>query len=98
MMISGSMMIALFTEFLGAVMLGANVTSTIRNGIIDSSLFDQRPDMMMFGFMCAMIGSSLWVLLASRYVHGRACVSAVFALVFGCVCVFCLRVRLDAFV
>lgn len=58
--------IALFTEFLGAVMLGANVTSTIRNGIIDVELFNNRPDMLMYGMMCAMIGSSTFVLLATR--------------------------------
>ena len=59
-------LIAVFTEFLGAVILGANVTNTIRNGIIDVNLFNNRPDMLMYGMMCAMVGSSLWVMTATR--------------------------------
>jgi sodium-dependent phosphate transporter len=41
--------IAVFTEFLGAVMLGANTTNTIRNGILDVNDFAGRPDLLMYG-------------------------------------------------
>lgn len=44
--------IALFTEFLGAVMLGANTTNTIRNGILNINDFAGRPDLLMYGRYC----------------------------------------------
>ncbi|KAI9498298.1 phosphate transporter [Zychaea mexicana] len=62
-----AVIIACFTEFLGALLLGSGVTSTIKNGIIEISLFDETPEMLMMGMMCALIGSSTWVLTATRF-------------------------------
>jgi sodium-dependent phosphate transporter len=59
--------IAIFTELGGAVALGAATTSTIRDGIISLRLFDQRQDLLMAAFMCALIGSSIWVMTATRF-------------------------------
>ncbi|KAJ3111271.1 Na+/Pi symporter [Phlyctochytrium bullatum] len=57
--------IAIFTEFGGAIALGAETASTIKDGIIKSALFNSRPDLLMAGFMCALIGSSTWVMYAT---------------------------------
>ncbi|KAJ3094859.1 hypothetical protein HDU96_001431 [Phlyctochytrium bullatum] len=57
--------IALFTEFGGAIALGAETATTIKDGIIKSSYFARRPDLLMAGFMCALIGSSCWVMYAT---------------------------------
>ncbi|KAI9489749.1 phosphate transporter [Zychaea mexicana] len=62
-----AVIIACFTEFLGALLLGSGVTSTIKDGIIDITLFDGTPEMLMMGMMCALIGSSTWVLTATRF-------------------------------
>ncbi|ORY53584.1 phosphate transporter, partial [Rhizoclosmatium globosum] len=59
--------IAIFTEFLGAVLLGASTTGTIKDGIISLAMFDTRQDLLMSGFMCALIGSSSWVMVATRF-------------------------------
>ncbi|ORY37215.1 phosphate transporter [Rhizoclosmatium globosum] len=59
--------IAIFTEFLGAILLGASTTGTIKDGIISLGQFDKRQDLLMAGFMCALIGSSSWVMLATRF-------------------------------
>ncbi|KAJ3071697.1 Na+/Pi symporter, partial [Podochytrium sp. JEL0797] len=59
--------IAIFTEFLGAVALGASTASTIKDGIISLPLFDERQDLLMMAFMCALIGSSTWVMTATRF-------------------------------
>ncbi|KAJ3299511.1 Na+/Pi symporter [Blyttiomyces sp. JEL0837] len=58
--------IAIFTEFIGAIAMGASTTSTIKDGIIQLSSFDKRQDLLMVAFMCALIGSSTWVMYATR--------------------------------
>ncbi|KAI9346887.1 phosphate-repressible phosphate permease [Obelidium mucronatum] len=59
--------IAIFTEFIGAIALGASTTGTIKDGIIALSMFDKRQDLLMAAFMCALIGSSTWVMIATRF-------------------------------
>ncbi|KAJ3410863.1 Na+/Pi symporter [Chytridiales sp. JEL 0842] len=62
-----AVVIAIFTEFGGAIALGAATTGTIRDGIIQLSAFKDRQDLLMSAFMCALIGSSTWVMLATRF-------------------------------
>ncbi|KAG9084149.1 Na+/Pi symporter, partial [Ceratobasidium sp. UAMH 11750] len=58
--------IASCTEFLGAVLVGARVASTIRNGIIDINVFQKDPSMLLLAMVCAVCASSLWLTLATR--------------------------------
>ncbi|OUM57863.1 hypothetical protein PIROE2DRAFT_21433 [Piromyces sp. E2] len=58
--------IAIFTEFLGAFLLGSHTAKTIRDGIVDLNKFQGKQDALMIGMMCALIGSSTWVLTASK--------------------------------
>ncbi|QRV84719.1 sodium/inorganic phosphate symporter [Ceratobasidium sp. AG-Ba] len=58
--------IASCTEFLGAVLVGARVASTIRNGIIDINVFQKDPAMLLLAMVCAVCASSLWLTLATR--------------------------------
>ncbi|KAI9498587.1 phosphate transporter [Zychaea mexicana] len=58
---------ACFTEFLGALLLGNQVSDTIRSGIMPLDSFEQQPEMLMLGMMCALFGSATWVLTASRF-------------------------------
>ncbi|KAI8814600.1 phosphate-repressible phosphate permease [Cladochytrium replicatum] len=60
-----AVVIALFTEAGGAMLLGAGVTDTIKDGIIVSSGFAKRPELLMQGFMSALIASSSWVMFAT---------------------------------
>ena len=53
--IKQAIIIAMIFEFAGAFLAGGEVTSTIRNGIIDSSYFTQTPELLVYG----MIGSLL---------------------------------------
>ncbi|KAI8852283.1 phosphate transporter [Chytridium lagenaria] len=57
--------IAIFTEFGGAMALGAETASTIRDGIIQINNFTNRPDLLMVAFMCALVASSIWVMFAT---------------------------------
>ncbi len=58
--------IAGFAEFLGAIMFGAIVTSTISKGIVDISKI-ANPTHIAYGALSALIAASVWVLLATFY-------------------------------
>ena len=60
------MLIATVAEYAGAILVGSRVADTIRNKIIGVAAFEQRPELLMFGKMCAPIGSSTWLTLATR--------------------------------
>ncbi len=59
-----AVLIAGSLNFLGAVILGANVTSTIQKGIIDPSMIHD-PNVMMVGMFSALLSAGLWVLIAT---------------------------------
>lgn len=59
--------LAIITEFIGAVALGKRVTGTIKNDVIDIGRFDNRPAVLMLTMMCAEIGSATWLLTATRF-------------------------------
>ncbi|CAI7608973.1 unnamed protein product [Penicillium bialowiezense] len=58
--------LAIFTEFIGAVAMGARVTDTIKNGIIGIDRFDGKPGALMLAMGCAEIGSATWLMFATR--------------------------------
>jgi phosphate/sulfate permease len=59
--------LSIVTEFIGAVALGARVTDTIKNGIIDIERFENagNPGTLMLAMGCAEIGSAAWLMLAT---------------------------------
>lgn len=59
--------IAIFTEFLGALLLGSHTADTIKGGILSVKRFEQTPEVLMLCMCCAVIGSSTWVLFATRH-------------------------------
>ncbi|KAM0718668.1 hypothetical protein Q7P37_005739 [Cladosporium fusiforme] len=61
-----AMTIGAIMEFLGAVLAGARVSSTIKNGIISVDEFTDAPSVLMLGMLCALIGSSLFLTFATR--------------------------------
>ena len=63
--LAGAITIAIFTEFSGAILLGAETAETVKNGIIDIKAFAAKPEVLMMGFACALIGSSTFVNFAS---------------------------------
>ncbi|KAF9904893.1 hypothetical protein EC991_002256 [Linnemannia zychae] len=60
-----ALIIACFCEFGGAFFLGANTTETIKGGIVDPKMYTDTPELLMLTMVCALIGSSTWVLFAS---------------------------------
>ena len=47
--------IAMIFEFAGAYLAGGEVTSTIRKGIVDSAIFMDRPEDLVFGMLSALL-------------------------------------------
>tara|TARA_Y100000588_G_C14223738_1_gene912175 strand:- start:456 stop:1706 length:1251 start_codon:yes stop_codon:yes gene_type:complete len=58
--------VAAVFEFLGAVLAGGGVTSTIRKGIVDADLLADSPELLIYGMLAALLAAGTWLLLASR--------------------------------
>ena len=59
------MLIASVCEFAGGVLVGARVADTIRSKIISIDHFEAEPSVLMLGMLCALIGSSTWLTIAT---------------------------------
>jgi len=59
-----AVMIAAVLEFLGAVMFGSHVATTITKGIVKVE-FMNDPRQVLAGALAALLGSSVWILLAT---------------------------------
>jgi len=53
-------------EFLGAVLVGARVTNTIKEGIVPGAAFGTNAGVQLLAFVCAVIASSIWLTIATR--------------------------------
>ena len=65
--IKQAIFVAAVFEFLGAVLAGGEVTSTIRKGIIDASLLSGTPETLIYGMLAALLAAGTWLLIASRH-------------------------------
>jgi PiT family inorganic phosphate transporter len=61
-----AILVAAIFEFLGAVLAGGAVTSTIRKGIVDTELLDGDPQLLIYGMLSALLAAGTWLLIASR--------------------------------
>ena len=64
--IRSAILVAAVFEFLGAVLAGGAVTSTIRSGIVDADRFEQSPDLLVYGMLASLLAAGTWLLIASR--------------------------------
>ncbi|MCH8846405.1 MAG: inorganic phosphate transporter [Proteobacteria bacterium] len=65
--IKKAIIIAAIFEFAGAYLAGGEVTSTIRKGIIDSAMFADSPELLVYGMLSALLAAGVWLLLATSY-------------------------------
>lgn len=63
--IKQAILIAMVFEFAGAYLAGGEVTSTIRKGIVDSEIFTNSPDLLVFGMLSALLAAGTWLMVAS---------------------------------
>ncbi|MGC8718922.1 MAG: inorganic phosphate transporter [Thermodesulforhabdaceae bacterium] len=60
-----ALFIGAILDFSGAVLLGAHVTSTITKGIIDIQAMNIAPQVIMLGFLAALLSASFWVFIST---------------------------------
>lgn len=63
--IKQAIIIAAICEFAGSILVGADVTDTIRKGIVDPSCMGAQPESLCLGMVCALLASALWLHAAS---------------------------------
>ena len=61
-----AIIIAVIFEFAGASIAGGNVTQTIRKDIIDPSQIVDRPELLIFGMLAALLAAGCWLAIASQ--------------------------------
>jgi len=64
--IKQAILVAAIFEFLGAVLAGGAVTSTIRKGIVDTDLLAGTPELLVYGMLAALLAAGTWLFIASR--------------------------------
>ncbi len=64
--IKQAIIVAAIFEFLGAVLAGGEVTSTIRKGIVDAELLSDTPELLVYGMLAALLAAGTWLFIASK--------------------------------
>jgi PiT family inorganic phosphate transporter len=65
--IKRAVVVAGVCDVLGAVLVGSHVANTIRKGLIDPLQFSDRQTLFLFGMLAAVLGSALWVNIATYF-------------------------------
>ena len=64
--IKQAILVAAIFEFLGAVLAGGEVTSTIRKGIVETDLLAGNPETLVYGMLAALLSAGTWLFIASK--------------------------------
>lgn len=62
-----AVLIAAILEFSGAFLLGGNVSETMQNELIDVTKFAADPNTLIFGMCGALLGTGIWLQIASYF-------------------------------
>ncbi|KAL8653824.1 MAG: hypothetical protein Q9226_003685 [Calogaya cf. arnoldii] len=73
-----AMVCATVFELLGALLVGARTSETIKNGIVPNDAFQGNAGVQMLAFTCALAGASSWVMWCTRH---SAHVSSTYSLI-----------------
>jgi len=60
-----ALILAAIFEFCGSTLVGSHVTDTVRQGIVDPNALSSAPAVLALGMACALLGSALWLHLAT---------------------------------
>ena len=63
--VTTAIIVAAVFEFAGAALAGGSVTRTIRKGIVDPSQIADKPELLVFGMLAALLAAGCWLALAS---------------------------------
>lgn len=59
--------IAILANLFGAVFVGGHVTDTVRKGILDPMQFQSEPILLVFGLLASLVGSGLFLQIATKF-------------------------------
>jgi len=62
-----AVVVAAIFEFAGAVIAGSSVTKTVRKGIIDPTVFEATPELLVYGMIAALLAAAVWLSVASKF-------------------------------
>ncbi len=65
--LKGAVVLAAILEFSGAFFVGSNVSETMQRGLIDTDMFMTEPIVLIVGMCSALLGTSLWLQIASYF-------------------------------
>jgi len=65
--LKNAVIIAAILEFVGAFVLGGNVTETIQSGIVNPSMFEGRTMVFVLGMISALLATALWLQVATFF-------------------------------
>lgn len=65
--IKKAVVVAGIFDMLGATLVGAHVANTIRKGLVDPLEFSDTPELFVYGMLAAVLGSALWVNIATYF-------------------------------
>ncbi|WP_374683756.1 inorganic phosphate transporter [Accumulibacter sp.] len=60
-----AIIVAAIMEFAGAYLAGGGVASTISKGIIDGSVFEPVPELLVMGMLSALLAAGVWLMVAT---------------------------------
>lgn len=62
-----AVIIAAIFEFSGSLLMGGAVVDTISKGIADPDIYADKPEVLMLGMLCALVGAGLWIMIATSF-------------------------------
>lgn len=62
-----AVILAAIFEFTGALFFGSHVSDTIQSGIVNSSVFADKPFILVYGMLAALTGTGIWLQTASYF-------------------------------
>jgi inorganic phosphate transporter, PiT family len=85
--VKNAIIIAMIFEFAGAYLAGGEVTDTIRKGVIETALFEDQPDVLVYGMMSSLLAAGTWLLLASYMGWPVSTTHSIIGAIIGFACV-----------
>jgi PiT family inorganic phosphate transporter len=84
-----ALLLAAVFEFCGAFFVGAPVAETISGAIVPPATFDFNPKVLAIGMVAALVGSSIWLNVATFFGQPVSTTHAIIGAVIGFACVAC---------
>jgi PiT family inorganic phosphate transporter len=60
-----AILIAGVMEFAGAFLAGGGVASTISKGIVDTTMYEGHPELLVLGMLAALLAAGIWLMVAT---------------------------------